>query len=46
MWYVVRNGEIVFVGSEQQAIEIIENDITGQLEMYPQEGRIEYGQRR
>ena len=34
---VARNGEIIFVGTEYECIEIIENDVTGEFELYPLE---------
>lgn len=39
-WYVVRNGEIVYVGTEKQCVKIIESDMSGELELYPEEARI------
>ena len=40
-WYVVQNGEIVFTGTEEECGAIIAEDETGELEMYPEEGRIQ-----
>ena len=34
-WYVVQNGEIVFIGTEEECGEVIGEDMTGELEMYP-----------
>lgn len=34
-WFVVRNGEIVFSGTEEECGAIIAEDETGELEMYP-----------
>lgn len=31
---IVKNGEIVFIGTEEQCGEIISEDMTGELEMY------------
>lgn len=39
MFYIVRNGEIIFTGSEQECIEIIQQDMTGDIEMYPAGGK-------
>ena len=44
-WYVVRNGEIVFSGTEKQCAKIIQKDLTGELEMYPASARISYERR-
>ena len=40
-WYVVKNGEIVFYGTENQCGKIIAKDMTGELEMYPESARIQ-----
>jgi hypothetical protein len=37
MWYVAKNGEIIFKGTERECNEIIEKDLSGELEMYPKE---------
>lgn len=39
---VARNGEIIFVGTEDECIEIIENDVTGEFELYPLEAIVRY----
>ena len=39
-WYVVRNGEILFTGTENQCVRIIDKDESDNLEMYPEEARI------
>jgi hypothetical protein len=39
-WYVVRNGEIMFRGTEQECIEMIREDMTGELEIYSEDGRV------
>lgn len=36
---VVRNGEVLFTGTEQEAGRRIAEDMSGELEMYPQSGR-------
>lgn len=36
-WYVVRNGQIVFSGTEDECVEIVANDMSGELEMYSQD---------
>lgn len=41
MWYVVRFGKIIFRGTEEECGAIIAKDMTGDLEMYPEDGRIE-----
>lgn len=41
VFYVVRNGEVVFSGTEEECGEIVAKDLTGELEIYPEEGRIE-----
>ena len=38
-FYVVKNGIVVFSGTEKECIEIIAEDLSGELEMYPEEGR-------
>ena len=38
-WYVVKNGEIMFRGTEQECIEMIREDMTGELEIYSKDGR-------
>lgn len=38
-WYVVKDGEVIFTGTEEECNEMIENDMTGLLEMYPESGR-------
>lgn len=42
MWYVVGpGGEIAYTcETEEEAIDIINNDDTGELEIYPEEARI------
>lgn len=40
MWYVVRFGEILFSGTEEECGEIIAKDMTGELEMYSENGRV------
>ena len=40
-WYVVKDGEVIFSGTEEECDNMIENDTTGQLEMYPESGRCE-----
>ena len=40
IFYVVRNGEILFTGTENDCIDFIKTDLTGELEIYPEEGRI------
>jgi len=37
MWYIAKNGEIIFSGTEQECIKIIEKDMSGELEMYHKE---------
>ena len=37
-WYVVKNGEIMYNGTEKECAKIMMNDMTGELEMYPVEG--------
>lgn len=37
---VARNGEIIFIGTEDECIEIIENDVTGEFELYTLEAII------
>lgn len=39
-WYIVKNGEIMYAGTEKECEEIIKNDITGEIEMYPETARI------
>ena len=39
-WYVVRNGEILFCGTEKQCGRIVAKDEVGWLEMYPESARI------
>ncbi len=39
IYFVVRNGEIVFRGSEEECGKIIEKDMTGELEIYPASAR-------
>ena len=38
-WCVVKDGEVIFTGTEEECSEMIENDMTGELEMYPESGR-------
>ena len=38
-WYVVKNGEIIYTGTEKECGKIIEEDMSGKLEMYPEEAR-------
>lgn len=40
MWYVVKNGVIVYVGTEEACVEIIAEDMTGELEMYSEEALV------
>jgi len=35
-YLVVKDGDVVFAGSESQCVEMIEKDMTGMLEMYPE----------
>lgn len=43
MFYIVRNTEILFtVETEAEASQIINEDLTGELEYYPEEARIIY----
>lgn len=37
IWYIVKNGEVVFEGTEKECGEIISKDMNGELEMYPDE---------
>lgn len=39
-FHIVKNGEIFFTGTEADCITLIETDLTGELEMYPESGRI------
>jgi len=39
-WYLVRNGEIQFKGTEMECAFEIWIDMSGELEMYPEEARI------
>jgi hypothetical protein len=41
-WFVVRNGSIVFSGSEKECSEIVANDMSGELEMYPASAKTEW----
>lgn len=34
IWHIVRNGEVVFTGTEKECGEIISKDMTGELEIY------------
>lgn len=37
-WYIVKNGEILYtVDTDEEVQEIMEQDITGELEAYPKE---------
>lgn len=36
-WLVVRNGDVVFSGTEGECVMIIAKDETGDIEMYPAE---------
>lgn len=38
-WYVVKFGRIIFEGTEEECAEIIANDMTGNLEIYPESAR-------
>lgn len=38
-FYVVKNCIVVFSGTEEECIEVIAEDLSGELEMYPEEGR-------
>ena len=40
LYYVVRDGEIIFSGTEEECGKIIEKDMTGRLEIYPASARI------
>ena len=42
MWYVVKFGEIIFSGTEEECGAIVAEDLTGDLEIYPEEGRIHH----
>jgi len=42
LYYVVRDGEILFSGTEAECDEIVSRDMTGQLEVYPASARITY----
>lgn len=40
-FYIVRNGEIVYrTDSEEEAIEIIQEDETGELEFYTKDAKL------
>ena len=39
-WYLVRNGEVLLKGTEVECVFEIWSDVTGELEMYPEEARI------
>ena len=34
-WYVVRDGEVIFSGTEDECGAVISEDMTDELEMYP-----------
>ena len=38
-WHVVKDGEVVFTGTEEECDNMIEYDETGLLEKYPESGR-------
>lgn len=40
MWYVVRCGVILYVGTEEACAEIIAEDMTGELEMYHEDALV------
>ena len=42
LYYVVRDGEILFSGTEAECNEIVCKDMTGRLEVYPALARITY----
>lgn len=42
-YYVVRNGEILFTGTEEECGAIVAEDLTGELEIYPETGRVDRG---
>lgn len=39
-WLLVKNGVVIFKGTEKECAKKIMKDITGQLEIYPEEARI------
>ena len=41
VYYVVRDGEILFRGTEEEVEEIIEHDMSGKLEIYPEDGKVD-----
>lgn len=41
-FYVVRNGDILFFGTETDCNALVEKDMTGLLEVYPASARIVY----
>ena len=41
-FYVVRNGDILFFGTETDCSAMVEKDVTGLLEVYPASARIAY----
>ena len=40
IYYVVRDGEILFTGTEEECGKIVLKDMTGRLEVYPASARI------
>ena len=42
LYYVVRDGEILFSGTEAECNEVIGKDETGLLEVYPASARFRY----
>ena len=38
-FYIVKNGIVIFSGTGEECIEVIAEDLSGELEMYPEEGR-------
>ena len=39
-YYVVKDGKVLFSGTEEECAEIIANDMSGKLEIYSEMGRI------
>lgn len=39
-YYITRNGEIIYTGTKEECITILQEDITGELEMYPETAKI------
>ena len=38
--HITRNGEIIYTGTKEECITILQEDTTGELEMYPETARI------